>query len=160
MKNVPMLAMLAAPYLLMGHFLSANTKGFSVVLAVFVIVMLLGALNAFRLLRLGYDGRRLLFWCMLMKLCNIPIFCLIFIMVIGFFPLLIPVLPFLFLFDGLLLLSTSMYGINGLLACGRECSFDKKTIIVNMVLQLIFCTDVFSSVYCYIRARANRRRGE
>ncbi len=79
MKNVPMLAMLAALYLLMGHFLSANTKGLSVVLVAFVIVMLLGALYAFRLTRLGYDGRRLLFWCMLMKLCNIPIFCLIFL---------------------------------------------------------------------------------
>lgn len=96
MKNVPMLAMLAAPYLLMGHFLSANTKGLSVVLVAFVIVMLLGALYAFRLPGLGYDGRRLLFWCMLMKLCNIPIFCLIFLVVIGFFPFLIPVIPFLF----------------------------------------------------------------
>ena len=96
MKNVPMLAMLAAPYLLMGHFLSANTKGLSVVLVAFVIVMLLGALYAFRLTRLGYDGRRLLFWCMLTKLCNIPIFCLIFLVVIDFFPFLIPVIPFLF----------------------------------------------------------------
>ncbi len=27
--------------------------------------------------RLGFQSKQLLFWCMVLKICNIPIFCLI-----------------------------------------------------------------------------------
>ena len=65
----------------------------------------------------------------------------------------IPLLPFLILFDYLLLLSSSAYGISGLLKCYRAKEITMKTLIVNIAAQLIFCADVFSSIYCYRKVR-------
>lgn len=69
-----MILMLAAPYLLLGLYLSENTEVLPAGFALFAAVMLFGALYAFFLPRGGCGGTQILFWCMLLKLCNIPIF--------------------------------------------------------------------------------------
>ena len=153
MKKVPMIIMLIAPYLLLGLYISENIEALSVGLIAFVVVMLFGTLYSFFLPRTGYNGNQILFWCMLMKLCNMPIFLLIFIVALGLFVVIIPLIPLLFLFDYLLLLSTSMYGISGLLKCRREGRLPAKVVAINIVLQFFFCVDVLSAIYCYIKSR-------
>ena len=104
----------------------------------------------------GFSGEQILFWGMLLKICNIPIFAAIFITSVLLFVMIIPLLPFLFLFDIFLLFTTSMYGISGILQCGRENSLPPKARGVNLILQWIFCADLFSTIYCYLKAKNQR----
>ncbi len=152
MKNAPMIVMLIAPYLLLGMLYTADGRVLAG-LIVFAAVMLLGASYAFYLPRTECSGNKILFWCMILKICNIPIFILIFMMALLVFAVIIPLIPFLFLFDYFLVLSTSMYGMNGLIKCYKENRLSKKAVILNLVLQFIFCADVFSIIYCYFKTR-------
>ncbi len=120
MKKIPMILMLCAPYLLFGLYMSENIKALSAGLILFAAVMLFGALYAFFLPRIDYGGDQILFWCMLLKIFNIPVFLLIFVVALGLFVVIIPLIPLLFLFDYFLLMATSMYGLNGLLKCRKE----------------------------------------
>lgn len=156
MKNAPMIAMLAAPYLLFGLYMTGNAAVWPGALIVFAAVMLFGALYAFFLPRTGAGGNQLLFWCMLLKVCYIPVFLLIFIVALGLFAVIIPLLPFLALFDYLLLLSTSAYGVSGLWKCRQEGRLSAKAAALHMILQFLFCTDVISAVYCYVKSRERR----
>ena len=159
MKKIPMILMLCAPYLLLGYIcISENIKALPTGLTLFAAVMFFCALYAYFLPRVGYGGNQILFWCMLLKILNIPVFVLIFIVALGFFVVIIPLIPLLFLFDYLLLLSTSMYGISGLLKCGKEKRLPAKAVCINIVLQFIFCADVVSVIYCYCRVRKQARQ--
>lgn len=158
MKKAPIIVMLIAPYFLFGMYMSENLQLLSVGLIIFAIAMVCGAIYAFFLPRLGFSGQQILFWCMLLKICNIPIFLFIFTIGLFLFVVIIPLIPLLALFDFFLLLSTSMYGINGVIQCGREKSLPKKVVVINIVLQFIFCADVFSAIYCYVRARKNKKQ--
>lgn len=156
MKKIPMIIMLIAPYFLFGIYMAENLELLSIGLLVFGIIMLLGAVYSFFLPRIGFSGKQILFWSMLLKICNIPVFLFIFAVGLFLFVVIIPLIPLLVLFDLFLLLSTSMYGINGIIQCGKERCLSKKEVIINIVLHFIFCADVFSSIYCYIRSRKNK----
>lgn len=156
MKKIPMIIMLIAPYFLFGMYMAENLQLLSIGLIAFGIIMVFGAVYAFFLLRMGFTGKQILFWSMLLKICNIPIFLFIFAVGLFLFVVIIPLIPLLVLFDLFLLLSTSMYGINGIIQCGKEGCLSKKEAIINIVLHFIFCADVFSSIYCYIRSRKNK----
>ena len=108
---------------------------------------------AFYLAKTDCSGHRIVFWCMVLKLCNVPVFLLIFLVAAGFFVMMLPLIPFLVLFDYFLLLSTSMYGISGLLKCGKEGRLSGKAVAMNIVLQFVFCADVLSAVYCCFKTR-------
>lgn len=156
MKKIPMIMMLIAPYVLFGMYMAENLKLLSIGLIVFGVIMVLGAVYAFFLPRMGFSGKEIVFWSMLLKLCNIPAFLFVFTVSLFLFVVIIPLIPILVLFDLVLLLSTSMYGINGIMQCGKEKCLSKKEVIIHIVLQFIFCADVFSSVYCCIRSRKNK----
>lgn len=156
MKKIPMIIMLIAPYFLFGIYMAENLELLSIGLLAFGIIMLLGAVYSFFLPRIGFSGKQILFWSMLLKICNIPVFLFIFAVGLFLFVVIIPLIPLLVLFDLFLLLSTSMYGINGIIQCGKERCLSKKEVIINIVLHFIFCADVFSSIYCYIRSRKNK----
>lgn len=157
MKNFPMMVMLIAPYCLFGIYAFGHTEMLAPALIVFVLIMVSGAGYAFFLPRMGFCGKQLLFWCMLLKICNIPLFLMIFATSLLLFVMMIPLLPILAFFDWLLVLSTSMYGISGLLQCGKEKKLTRKDILLHIVLQCIFCADVCSAVYCYFKAGKNMR---
>ena len=156
MKKIPMIIMLIAPYFLFGIYMAENLELLSIGLLAFGIIMLLGAVYSFFLPRIGFSGKQILFWSMLLKICNIPVFLFIFAVGLFLFVVIIPLIPLLVLFDLFLLLSTSMYGINGIIQCGKERCLSKKEVLINIVLHFIFCADVFSSIYCYIRSRKNK----
>ena len=86
-------------------------------------------------------------------ICNIPVYLFVFAVALVTNVLIIPMLPFLFLFDYALLLASTMYGISGLLCCCREDKASRKTLVIHSVAQCLFCVDVFSAVYCYIKTR-------
>lgn len=156
MKKLPMILMLSMPYLMIGFLLSASTWNVSnvtVVLDGMSLVIPLGALYAFFLPKLGFQGKDILFWCMLLKLCYIPVYCLNFMLALGTFVML-PAIPLLiFLLDCFLLLCTSMYGVRGLITCRKEGRLSKKALILHLILQFLFCVDVCSAIYCYRRVR-------
>ena len=157
MKSVPMMVMLIAPWLLFGLYMSENTEAMPAGFITFAAAMLFGAVYAFFLPKTGCNGNRILFWCMLLKICNIPVFLLIFIITLGLFVVIIPLIPLLFIFDCFLLLSTSMYGISGLIKCRKEGRISAKVMTVNIILQFLFCADVLSAVYCFVRTQERRK---
>lgn len=153
MKKMPIIVMLIMPYLLLGLLASGWSEHVWVVLTGMDIVMLLGALYAFFLPKMGFQGKDILFWCMLLKVCYIPVYCLNFVVALGSFVMLPVISMFIFLLDSFLLLCTSMYGVSGLVTCRKEGCFSKKTEILHLILQFFFCADVCSAIYCYTKAR-------
>lgn len=157
MKKIPMILMLVVPYVVCVVFSAEDTTSFNslfgISLVLFVAVSLINMVYAFMLPRLGYKGKQLLFWNMVLKLCNIPIFLVIFFICMLFHFLILPVIPAFILYDCLLLLSSTMYGVSGLVYCFNEGKLTRKFLIINVILQFIFCWDVFSAVYCYVKLK-------
>lgn len=91
MKRLPMLVLLTAPYVLLLLYLSENGPLLPPAFAGVSAVLCFGAIYAFFLPRLGFQSKQLLFWCMVLKICNIPIFCLIFVVSCGLFVVILPV---------------------------------------------------------------------
>ncbi|MBW9159165.1 hypothetical protein [Clostridium tagluense] len=92
-----------------------------------------------------------------MKLCNIPIYIMSFI--IGFEMFFLPagiVMTFaMVVFSYILLFSTSMYGVSGLLKASSEKKITRKTAVVNIILHFFFCFDIISAVtmFCLVKAK-------
>ena len=118
-----------------------------------VVICLPNMVYAFFLPRLGTTPRQLLFWNMVLKLCNIPVFVGVFLVALLLNIMVIPLLPFLMLFDYSLLLPSTMYGISGIWQNYRKGKFSLVETAVNIILHFFFCADVFSSIYCYVRGR-------
>ena len=155
MKKFPMIALLLAPYAL-GALIAAAANGSAdlrIGAAAYLLVLVLNMGYAFVLPRKGADGERLLFWCMLLKLCHVPVYLAVFAAVLLTNVLGIALIPILFAFDYLLLLSSSAYGISGLLALYRSKKLSLRALIVNVAAQLVFCADVFGAVYCCAKSR-------
>lgn len=155
MKKIPIILLLIAPYIFIGAcFAEGLGPAAGVIgLVLWLFVLLPNMVYAFILPKLKFRGEQLLFWNMLLKLCNIPIYLMVFLVVLLLHVLILPLIPILVLFDYLLLLPSTMYGISGIVRCCKEGRLSSKAAVVNIVLQFMFCFDVFSAVYCYIRAR-------
>lgn len=103
------------------------------------------------------SSRELLFWDMLIKLCYIPIYVLVFI--VGVFFLLVPkgivLLVFFVVFDYLLLLPSTMYGVSGLIKARKEGKIPMGIAVIGAILHFFFCADVICAivVYCIVKAR-------
>ena len=160
MKKIPMILMCIVPYIVCIVFCTDNAASmnnlFGASLVFFVLVSLINMVYAFILPRLGYKGIQLLFWNMVLKLSSIPIFLVIFFICMLFHILILPLIPVLILFDYLMLLSSTMYGVSGLIHCFYEGKLNRKTFIINVAAQFIFCLDVFSAVYCYLKLRSSK----
>lgn len=153
MKRIPMLLLLAAPYIFIAACAAKGTIAFLTWILLCVLIYLPNMIYAFILPRMGYGGRQLLFWSLLLKVMNIPVFAMIIFFVLLFNIFVLPMAPFLILFDYTLLLPSSMYGVSGLIACCREGKLSKKALVINIIMQFTFCLDVFSAVYGYVKAR-------
>ena len=65
-------------------------------------------------------------------------------------------LPFLALIDYSVLLPSTMYGVSGLLQARKARRVSTKALVVNGIMQFMFCLDVCSAVYLYTSShRAN-----
>lgn len=96
-------------------------------LCMVIVIFIPNAIYAFVLVAHGEKSDVILFWDMLLKVCNIPIYIMVFI--VGFFttllgPFGIPLILLLVSFDYLLLLPSTMYGVGGLIQARREKNHD------------------------------------
>ena len=138
MKKVPMIILLFAPYvfLLICIGICMAEKGFTAdaiemigwtFLGMFLLILFPNMIYAFILKRFGYGHRKLFFWNML--------------------------IPFLVIFDYLLLLPSTMYGVSGLRSLSKIGKASKAGIMINGICQFLFVFDVISAAYLYIRFR-------
>ena len=138
MKKVPMIILLLAPYvfLLICIGICMAEKGFTAdaiemigwtFLGMFRLILFPNMIYAFILKRFGYGHRKLFFWNML--------------------------IPFLVIFDYLLLLPSTMYGVSGLRSLSKTGKASKAGIMINGICQFLFVFDVVSAAYLYIRFR-------
>ena len=157
-KKLPLAALLIAPYVLLAGGIALLLHGKPwMILVLWALIVLLAFLPAmvcaFLLPRRGWPARRLLFWNMVLKLCNIPFYIGVFFAGMMMSVFVIPLLPFLALFDYSVLLPSTMYGLSGLLQARREGRIRTKTLLVHGVMQFFFCLDVVSAICLYVNAR-------
>lgn len=161
MKNIPMILLLFMPYVIMGFgsWIAAipNLYGF----IPFAVILFGNMIYAFFLPRLGYDGKQIMFWDMLLKLCNIPAFLALF--AIGSLVVMLNDEGFrlaTFVLSYLLLLSSTMFGVSGLIRCYKEGIFSGKELAIHLILHFIFFTDVLSAARCYGKIPGNEPESE
>ena len=156
MKRIPMILLLLAPGATLAICYLADldlTPGLFVCGAILILNMV----YAFLLPRLGFNGQQIMFWNLLLKLCQVPLISLILLFVLvmamvggeGIGAVVIAVL----LVCWLLMLSSSVYGISGFLWCHKYGTLSKAGMIASMIAQLIPCVDVIGSILSYIMFR-------
>ncbi len=113
------------------------------------------ALSVFK----GIKSEFFLFWNMLLKLFNIPIYLLIFFIYIVFvsLPGVVIFTPFFFAFDYMLLILTSIYGIGGLVQARREKKITTSATLVFSVLHFVFCADVICAVIAFCKVKSKSK---
>lgn len=155
MKKLPMISLVIAPYALMG-FLSysiTHNTNLRVGALFYMAILLFNMVYAFLLPRIGLNETEILLWDMLLKLCHVPIYLLVFAFVLFTHVMSLPFIPILLFFEYSLLLSSSMYGISGISRCRRRKRMSHAAVAVNVFAHFVFCLDVVSGVYCYIKMK-------
>jgi hypothetical protein len=156
MKRIPMILLLLAPGATLAICYLADldlTPGLFVCGAILILNMV----YAFLLPRLGFSGKQILFWNLLLKLSQVPLISLILLLTLvmamvggeGIGAVVIAAL----LACWLLMLSSSAFGISGFLWCHKYGTLSKVGMIDSMIAQLIPCVDVIGSILCYIMFR-------
>ena len=155
MKKLPLLALLGMPYLVLALVMRQGLSAACLELTagIFAGVVLLNFVWARWAGRLGFSARQLAFWAMLLKICHIPFYLLVFAVGVLLNVMIIPLLPFMAFMDYLLLLSTSLYGIRALWAGRRQGSLSLTATGVCTALQLLFCLDLAGAIWGWVRLR-------
>ncbi len=133
-------------------------------------VFITGALNVASACMTRGNGspRKLAFWDMLLKLCFIPFYVVVFSFALGstlafmvvpgtifFAPV---VMVALVVVDYVLLLFTSSYGIAGAIRGQKQGMLTVGMTVVLCVLHFIFVTDVIASIVLYVQIRKASKR--
>lgn len=91
----------------------------------------------------------LAFWNMVVKLCHIPFYIFIFIFGIG----VMIAIPFLWLIDLILMLTSSSFGISALVHAKCEGKISNTFMAVNNLCHFVFVADVISAVVAHWKLR-------
>ena len=167
MKKLPMILLLIAPYAI--YFLCDRINmDFSIGLYIYGAILIFNMVYAFLMPKLKFNGRQLLFWNLLIKLCNIPLVVIIFLVVLmtsliggeavhDAVPSMI-----LIVFAGcyMLQLSSAMFGISGFLWLRKNDKLTRKDVAFCTAAQLIPVVDVLGSVVCYFMFRKHGQTSE
>lgn len=155
MKKLPLLALLVMPYLVLALAMEQGLSAACLELSagIFAGVVLVNFVWALLAGRLGFSARQLAFWALLLKVCHIPFYLLVFAVGVLLNVMIIPLLPFMAFMDYLLLLSTSLYGIRALWAGRRQGSFSLSAAGICTALQLLFCLDLVGAAWGWLRLR-------
>ena len=156
MKRIPMILLLIAPgtTIAICYLLDLDLMPGLVICGA---ILVFNMVYAFWLPKLGFSGKQILFWNLLLKLCQVPLISLILLFTLvmamvggeGIGAVIIAAL----LACWLLQLSSAMFGISGFLWCHKYGTLSKVGMIASAVAQLIPCVDVIGSVLCYIMFR-------
>ena len=160
MKIVPMIALLIMPYTTLIICYQANLD-ITVGLWVYRALLLFNMVYAFLLPKLGFKAKQILFWNLLLKLCNIPLILLIFVVTLvmmmvggeGIRDEAASMALIALLSCCLIQLSSVVFGISGFRLCRKYGTLSKAGVIASSIAQLIPCVDVIGSILCYIMFR-------
>lgn len=161
----PMMLLLFMPYLFVVIFggmlflygLSNMVLGIALGMygIICLIIFLPNMIYAFILPKKGYTAKQILFWDMVLKICNIPIYITVFLngLLLAITPMGFLLIFILVIFDYILLLPSTMYGISGLIQARKKDFISKQKFIVHVIFHFMFCLDVISAVisYCSVR---------
>ena len=160
MKKVPMILLLIAPYAIV--FLCDQTGlDFSIGLWIYGALLAFNMVYAFLLPRLGFNGKQILFWNLLLKLWNIPLVLMILLVTLvtllaggeGIRDEAASMVLIAWLSCCLIQLSSVVFGISGFRWCRKYGTLSKAGAIVSSIAQFIPCVDVIGSILCYIMFR-------
>ena len=130
-------------------------------LCVYGALLLFNLVYAFLLPGLGFNGKQILFWNLLLKLCNTPLILLIQVVTLimlvvggeGIRDEAASMVLIALLSCGLIQLSPTMFGISGFRWCHKYGALSKAGVIASSIAQFIPCIDVIGSILCYIMFR-------
>jgi ABC-type multidrug transport system fused ATPase/permease subunit len=167
-RRIPTLLLLISPYLFFiissinSNKLSEEESDnfFFLLFGALILIFLFNMVYPFVLAWRGEKASSLLFWDMILKLFNIPIYLANFFF--GTFSALLPlgfVLTIIFvIFDYALLLPSTMYGVSGLIQAWREKKISLASAVFNSILHFIFCLDVISAIVMYIKVKIRSKK--
>lgn len=160
MKKIPMILLLIAPWAILAL---CGLAGMDLAPGLFVYgaFLLFNMVYAFVLPKLGFNGKQLLFWNLLLKLLHIPVILLILLVLlittlVGGETVLTNapfVIPAMLLACYVLQLSSAMFGISGFIWCGKYGNVSAAGVVASTIVQLIPGVDVIGSILCYIMFR-------
>ena len=178
MKKILPILLIAAPYIFLADifllilYASTHESFFGYALAImpisyFVMVAIVFIPNIicaiFRCAK-GESSKRLLFWNLIIKLCHIPFYIVMFIL--GFFmavlslkllgPIFIAIA--IAIIDYSLLLASSVYGITGIFRAKKEGKLSLSAVVLHTLMHFIFVFDIISAIYVY--AKSKKQIGE
>lgn len=115
-------------------------------------------------IRKGWDALSLAKSAMILKLCQVPAYALIFVLGIVFAITLFTI-PFaigLFLLDCLTLCLTGLLTAAAAINAVRQGFFQSKEVLWIVLLQLVFCADVAATIafYCKLRKRVEGKMAQ
>jgi len=158
MKRLPMILSLAAPYVLIPVIYLTNTD-LEIGIAIYALILLFNMVYAFFLPRLGFQGKQLLFWNMLLKLCLIP-FCLfvfLFVLIIGLIGaqrLDVPALLLAgFLVCYLPQLANAPFALSGLLQYRKGNCIGTGGVVAFSLAQTVPLADIVCAIVCFVLLR-------
>lgn len=170
-KRIPTILLLISPYLLIliegiynKYYYNLTEFPLKIIILIYFIfiaaIFIPNMAYAFVLAKHGESSTSLLFWDMILKLCNIPIYVVIFIY--GFIMAIVPpgivITLLLVIFDYILLLPSSMYGISGLIKANGEGKITTSAAVISIVLHFFFVTDVICAIimFCTLKEKDKR----
>lgn len=159
-KSIPMFLLMAAPYLIIYVVSPDNSTlplGDVWVLLLFAVVFF-NMFYPFILRKMGYTAKQLLFWDMLIKISHIPMFVVIFLGILLTVMLSFMMIPFVALFEYIIVLASSMYGVSGLGKARSEGTAVGTYRIVMLVFHFLFCLDVVAAIWSYAHVRGQMKR--
>lgn len=160
MKKIPMILLLIAPGAAVAICYLFNLDlmpGLFICGAILVFNMV----YAFWMPKLGFNGKQILFWNLLLKLCQLPLILLILLFVLVMAMVggegIGSVVTIALLACWLIQLSSAMFGISGFRWCHQYGTLSKAGMIASTVAQLIPSVDVIGSILCYILFRKEKQ---
>ena len=160
MKKLPMILLLIVPYAVLIVCYQMNLD-MTIGVGLYGVLLLFNLVYAFLLPRLGFNGKQILRWNLVIKLCNIPlvnlirVFTLVMVLVGGkrlqdkSVSMVLVALLVLFVVR----LSSAVFGISGFRWCRKYGSLSKVGLVASSIVQFIPCIDVIGSILCYIMFR-------
>ena len=160
MKKLPMILLLIVPYVTLIICYQANLD-ITVGVCVYGALILFNMVYAFLLPRLGFKVKQILFWNLLLKLCNIPLLLLILVVTVvmmmvggeGIRDEVASMVLIAWLSCCLIQLPSVVFGISGFRRCRKYGTLSKAGAILSSIAQFIPCVDVIGSILCYIMFR-------
>ena len=118
-------------------------------LLIFWVLGLIGAgCTLWLAFRGRWEGRKLAFCSMVIKLVQIPNYVALFLLG-GLTIAFAAVAAMVWLVDVMTIFLSGLLGLGAVLRCRAEGRLTNKAAIVNGILQFVFCADVFSAIWVY-----------